>query len=120
MRPLGNHEPGAIRSSKPPRYRKSRSLDSMNSGNKTPAFGGLTPAETVQCGRCGRVIAYDASRSLWLDESGVPGCAPSPDGHILEHQPQLTERMKATLAEPETDPLGQYAQWPEEDSDSTE
>jgi hypothetical protein len=91
----------------------------MNRGNETPAFGGLTPAETVQCGRCGRVVAYDASRSLWLDESGVPGCAPSPEGQILEHEPEWTERMKAALAEPETDPLGQYAQWPQEDPDST-
>jgi hypothetical protein len=90
----------------------------MNRGDETPAFGGLKPAGTVQCGRCGQVIAYDASRSVWLDESGVPGCAPSPEGQILEHDPEWTEQANAALAELETDPLDQYGRWPEDETDS--
>lgn len=60
-----------------------------------PPFGGLNPAGTVECGRCGRVIAYDTQTSWWLDESGVPGCAPAEDGRILEHAPQWTEAALA-------------------------
>jgi hypothetical protein len=78
------------------------------------AFGGLNPNGTVECGRCRRVIAYDASRSIWLDETGIPSCAPGPNGEFLEHVPQDSEWMRAALAEPEPDPLERYTRWPKD------
>jgi len=50
-------------------------------------FGGLNPSGTVMCSRCGRIIVYDASTSWWLDDTGVPGCAPDDDGNVLQHDP---------------------------------
>ena len=86
----------------------------MSEPAENPQFGGLWPTGSVECERCLRVIAYDASRSLWLDETGIPGCAPGPKGELFDHAPQWTERARVALAEPEPDPLERYARWPKE------
>jgi len=73
----------------------------------------------VECERCGRTIAYDPRTSRWIDESGVPGCAPADDGQVLGHLPKWTDEMREKLSQPEEDPLELYSRRPSDQEPET-
>ena len=92
----------------------------LNPEHNPAVFGGLNPSGNAVCGRCARIIAYDPTRSWWLDETGIPSCAPGPNGEFLEHEPKNSPRIEAMLVEPEPDPLDVYLHWPTESEQGDE